>query len=175
MRKIFAAFALISTTLLLSGCSVFYPNWGATSLPEEPIIVTEETASPTTSPTPTDDTVTAEVVEPEPLETVEPEVAQEPVEVTILIADAFLDTGMLEVVAQVPGITESDGTCTLRFIGGSTEKTMTVKAQASSDYTQCFPVEMPLKDLPAGSGIVTVTYESEFHLGTSPASSVVIP
>lgn len=174
MRKIVTAFAMISAALMLSGCSVFYPNWGATALPEEQIIV-EETATPTPSESQTEAPVEEETSEPEPEETLEPAVVQEPVDVTILIAEAYLDTAMLEVVAQVPGITESNGTCTLRFIGASTEESVTVKAQASSDYTQCFPIELPLKDLPSGSGIVTVTYESEFHLGTSQASSVVIP
>ena len=81
----------------------------------------------------------------------------------------------LEVVAQVLGITESSGTCTMRFIGSDIEKTVKVSAQSASDYTQCFPIEFPLSELPSGSGIVTVKYESEFHLGTSAANSVVIP
>ncbi|MDG2497331.1 MAG: hypothetical protein P8M68_04010 [Aquiluna sp.] len=175
MRKIFAAFAMLSATLLLSGCSVFYPNWGATALPEEPAIVNEESAEPTPSETADEPTKETESPEPELQETAEPEVIQQQVAVTILIAEAFLDTQMLEVVAQIPDLTEAGGTCTLRFIGGSTEESKVVQAQASSDYTQCFPIEIPLTELPSGSGIVTVTYESEFHIGTSAASSVVIP
>lgn len=104
-----------------------------------------------------------------------PATDQLPADVVILIAEAYSDTGMLEVVAQVQGITESGGNCTMRFIGSDVEKIVKVSAQSASDYTQCFPIEVPLSDLPSGSGIVTVRYESEFHLGTSAASSVVIP
>jgi hypothetical protein len=52
---------------------------------------------------------------------------------------------------------------------------MEVRAEPSSDYTQCFPIEFPLADLPSGNGIVTVSYESASHFGLSPASSVVVP
>jgi hypothetical protein len=175
MRKFMVGLSLISATLLLSSCSAFYPNWGATSLPEEPTATietnqsTDASGEPEVSVEPTPTTTPAET------ETSEPAIKQLPAEVVILIAEAYSDTGMLEVVAKVQGITESDGTCTMRFIGSDTEKTVKVSAQPASDYTQCFPIEFPLSELPSGSGIVTVTYESEFHLGKSPASSVVIP
>ena len=175
MRKLFVGAGLIFASLVLSGCGVFYPNWGATSLPEEPVATieanqeTEASAEPEASEEPTAS------ASPEATETSEPAVAQLPVDVVILIAEAYSDDGVLEVVAQVPGITESGGTCTMRFIGSDVEKVVEVSAQAASDYTQCFPIEFPLSELPSGSGIVTVKYESEFHLGTSAASSVVIP
>ena len=175
MRSFLVASGFAMTALLLSGCSVFYPNWGATSLPEEPtgiVASTEATEEPVV------EEVTAEpepTASEEPTETATPEIVRIEAEVTILIADAFLDTGMLEVVAQIQGITEENGTCIMRFIGGDTDKSVSVAAQPSSDYTQCFPIEFPLSALPSGSGIVTVQYESEYHFGTSKASSVVIP
>jgi hypothetical protein len=52
---------------------------------------------------------------------------------------------------------------------------MRVNAEQSSDYTQCFPIEMPLSGLPAGNALVTVSYESERYIGRSAATSVVIP
>ena len=175
MRKVLLVSSVALSSLLLAGCSAFYPNWGATSLPEEPapIVETSETLAPTDTSEPTAEPEAT--ASEEPTETAEPEIVRIEAEVTILIADAFLDTGMLEVVAQVPGVTESDGSCILRFIGGETEKTVSVEAQPSSDYTQCFPIEFPLADLPSGSGIVTVQYESDHHFGVSKPSSVVIP
>jgi hypothetical protein len=175
MRKLFVGAGLIFASLVLSGCGVFYPNWGATALPEEPLVTVETNQETETSAEPEASVEPTASVSPEAAETTEAAVSQLPVEVVILIAEAYSDEGILEVVAQVPGITESGGTCTMRFIGSDTEKVVKVSAQSASDYTQCFPIESPLSELPSGSGIVTVKYESEFHLGTSAASSVVIP
>lgn len=172
---------LVSSALLLSatlaGCSAFYPNWGATGLPEEPEITQSEepTEDPSSTPTQT------ESAEPESTETPteepseEPEVERIQTQVEIIMAVAEPDFGVLTVVAQVPGIAEVGGKCIMRFIGSDTEKTFEVRAEPSSDYTQCFPIEFPLSELPSGTGVVTVSYESDFHFGTSPASSVVIP
>ena len=177
MRRILLASSAVLLSLTLVGCSAFYPNWGATGLPEEPEIV--ETIDPTEEPT----------VEPTESESAEPEVSAEPTteateepniqavqtQVDIIMAVAEPDYGVLTVVAQIPGISEAGGKCIMRFIGSDKEATMEVRAEPSSDYTQCFPIEFPLEDLPSGNGIVTVSYESDFHFGTSPASSVVIP
>jgi hypothetical protein len=95
--------------------------------------------------------------------------------VTIIMAVAEPDFGVLTVVAQIPGLSESGGMCKMRFIGSDVEKELEVRAEPSSDYTQCFPIEFPLSELPSGNGVVTVSYDSEFHFGTSPATSVVIP
>jgi len=175
VRKLLVGASLIFASLVLSGCGVFYPNWGATALPEEPVITFEANQEAETSAEPEASLEPAASETPEETETSEPATNQLAVDVVILIAEAYSDTGMLEVVAQVPGITESGGTCTMRFIGSDIEKIVKVSAQSASDYTQCFPIEVPLSELPSGSGIVTVRYESEFHLGTSAASSVVIP
>jgi hypothetical protein len=113
--------------------------------------------------------------EPEPTETEEPEIEKVQTEVTIIMAVAEPDFGVLTVVAQIPGLSESGGMCKMRFIGSDVEKELEVRAEPSSDYTQCFPIEFPLSELPSGNGVVTVSYDSEFHFGTSPAASVVIP
>ena len=173
----FRALVLASATLLLlSGCSVFYPNWGATELPEEPTLSTTpaETETVTAEPEPT---VTEEEpsAEPEPTETEEPEIERVQTEVTIIMAVAEPDFGVLTVVAQIPGLSEAGGFCTMRFIGSDVERELEVRAEPSSDYTQCFPIEFPLSELPSGNGVVTVSYDSELHFGTSPATSVVIP
>ena len=173
----FRALALASATLLmLSGCSVFYPNWGATELPEEPTLsaLPTETEAITAEPEPTDIGVEASA-EPEPTETEEPEIEKVQTEVTIIMAIAEPDFGVLTVVAQIPGLSESGGMCKMRFIGSDVEKELEVRAEPSSDYTQCFPIEFPLSELPSGTGVVTVSYDSELHFGSSPATSVVIP
>lgn len=177
MRRLFVFSSALLLSLTLAGCSAFYPNWGATGLPEEPEVTQSE--EPTTEPEPT--ATETEATEPEPTETPTEEPSEEPViervqtQVEIIMAVAEPDFGVLTVVAQVPGIAEAGGKCIMRFIGSDTEALMEVRAEPSSDYTQCFPIEFPLADLPSGNGIVTVTYESDFHFGTSPASSVVIP
>jgi hypothetical protein len=161
----------VLSAALLTGCSIFYPNWGATGLPEE-----TQTAATESDQVATESTSTTETTEPEPQPTeTETAVAKLPAEVVILMAVAEPDFGVLTIVAQVPNLSETGGTCTMRFLGNNIEKTLQVKAEPSSDYTQCFPIEFPLAELPRGNGVVTVTYESERHSGVSAATSVVIP
>ncbi len=166
MAKIRTIFIAAFTLTLLTGCSVFYPNWGAEGLPEEELVT--ESASPEETPT---ESQSAEATET-PTETAKPKLKTS---VDILMAVVEEELGVLTVVAQIPSINESDGTCTVRFLGGSVEKTLKVAAEPSSGYTQCFPIELPLSDLPSGNGVVTVTYESERHIGESAVTSVVIP
>jgi hypothetical protein len=133
-----------------------------------------ETETVTAEPEPTDTEIEASA-EPEPTETEETEIEKVQTEVTIIMAVAEPDFGVLTVVAQIPGLSESGGMCKMRFIGSDVEKELEVRAEPSSDYTQCFPIEFPLSELPSGNGVVTVSYDSQFHFGTSPATSVVIP
>lgn len=151
---------------LLTGCSVFYPNWGAEGLPEEELI------SESATPEPTETATQTPTPSQTPTETARPKIRAT---VDVLMAVVDQGAGLLTVVAQIPRISETDGTCTVRFLGGSVEKTLQVAAEPSSDYTQCYPIELPLSELPSGNGVVTVTYESERHIGESAATSVVIP
>lgn len=176
MRRVLLTLSALGLSATLVGCSAFYPNWGATGLPEEPETSVSEQA--TAEPEATDTTETAEPAATETSEpevTTEPEVRRKQVQVDIIMAVAEPDFGVLTVVAQVPGLAEANGRCVMRFIGSDREVSMEVRAEPSSDYTQCFPIEFPLLDLPMGNGIVTVSYESASHFGLSPASSVVIP
>jgi hypothetical protein len=172
MRIFLKSLAVSSLLITLTGCSVFYPNWGATSLPEpvteSETVVPEETA--------TEETSTAEA---SPEETATPEETKEPIvrkEVTVEIIMAVPEpgAGVFTVVAQIPELTESGGKCIFKYLGNGVTRTKEVKAEPSSEYTQCFPIEFPLKDLPSGNGVVTVSYESEGHFGTSAPTSVVI-
>ncbi len=177
MRRFLLASSAILLSLTLGGCSAFYPNWGATGLPEEPELAetSEATEEPSLEPTESEASEPEVTAEPtvEPTEQATVERVQTQVDLVMAIAEP--DYGVLTVVAQIPGVAESGGKCIMKFIGSNKEVSYEVRAEPSSDYTQCFPIEFPLSDLPSGNGIVTVTYESEFHFGTSPASSVVIP
>jgi hypothetical protein len=172
MRILLKSLAVSALLLTLTGCSVFYPNWGATSLPE-PVTESESVAA---EETPAAEATTEEAT---PEETQTPEETKEPivrteVAVEIIMAVPEPSIGVLTVVAQIPGMTESGGKCIFKYLGNGVTRTKEVKAEPSSEYTQCFPIEFPLKDLPSGNGVVTVSYESEGHFGTSAPTSVVI-
>lgn len=172
MRNFVKTLSVVAISLTLTGCSVFYPNWGATSLPEP---VTESQTITEEEPTATEETQTEATAEATatPEETKEPIVRKE-VSVEIIMAVPEPSVGVLTVVAQIPSMSETGGKCIFKYLGNGVSKTMEVKAEPSSDYTQCFPIEFPLKDLPSGNGVVTVSYESEGHFGTSAPTSVVI-
>lgn len=166
MPKIVKVSLIGFLTLALGGCSIFYPNWGATSLPEEHSI--SETV--TTSDTPT------ETASPSPTETETATAApKREAKVEVMFFEVLPDEGILSVVAEMSSAAESGGSCTLKFVSGSKEKSYKVKAEPSSTYTQCAPFEIELADLASGNGVFTVSYESDHYAGQSVASSVVIP
>jgi hypothetical protein len=177
MRRLLVTSSALLVSLTLVGCSAFYPNWGATGLPEEPEL--DQSAEVGEEPTVTESPEAAPEAgaseEPTAATSEEPAVVAVETEVEIIMAVVEPDFGVLTVVAQIPGIAEAGGKCTMRFIGSNKEAKMEVGAETSSNYTQCFPIEFPLSELPSGNGIVTVLYESDFHFGTSAATSVVIP
>ena len=175
MARAFKVLALASSLALLAGCSVFYPNWGATSLPEEPANSTSETtdsaAGETQEPEATESAT--ETAAPEESETQKPEPKKTTVELIMAVVEPELK--ILTVVAQLPGVSDEGGSCTFRFQAGDFEKKLTVKAEPSASYTQCYPIEVPLSQLRSGAGLVTVSYKSDLYVGTSAASSVDIP
>lgn len=169
MRIFARTLAVAALLLTLTGCSIFYPNWGATSLPEP--VTESQTVSPEVTVSPEETATTAET--PTPEETKEPIVRKE-ISVEIIMAVPEPAIGVFTVVARIPSLSESGGKCIFKYLGNGVTKSMEVKAEPSSDYTQCFPIEFPLKDLPSGNGVVTVSYESEGHFGISAPTSVVI-
>jgi hypothetical protein len=169
MRNFARILAVAAVLLTLTGCSIFYPNWGATSLPEP--VTESQTVSPEATVAPEETATPAET--PTPEETKEPIVRKE-IAVEIIMAVPEPAIGVFTVVARIPSLSEAGGKCIFKYLGNGVTKTMEVKAEPSSDYTQCFPIEFPLKDLPSGNGVVTVSYESEGHFGISAPTSVVI-
>jgi hypothetical protein len=157
MKKIIALVAASGLALMLSGCSLIYPNWGTDQNPS-----TSQSAQPSESASGT----------PTPVET-----NSTKGEATVVVDQANVDAtaGFLSVLAQVSNFNEDGGTCTLTVQAGNQSKTMSVKAESNVTTTQCFPMEISLSGLPKGTALVTVTYESAAHFGVSAGRSVLIP
>ncbi len=164
-KKISAAATIIALSLALSGCTVFYPHWGETAMP---------TPTKTTSPS------SSASIEPSPSESAtasaSPSAAPKNKAVLeVLSSEVDSETGLLTVVAQVVNTAEGGGRCTLKFISGSTSKTVSAAAEANVDTTQCFPLELNLADLPSGTGAISVSYDSVGFAGSTGSEAVLIP
>jgi hypothetical protein len=154
--------AAVALTVSVAGCSVLYPNWNTTANPGDSSTPTSsssvaptETASASATPTPTAAKAKAQIT----------------------FVDSGVDTagGVIFAVAEVTNVVEDGGLCTLTFIGAGKTKTITGKAESNATDTQCHPLEIPLIGLPKGAGLITVTYNSPTHIGTSAAIAVTIP
>jgi hypothetical protein len=164
--KLKSTIATLSTATLLvvglSGCSLLYPNWNTTAKPGDSSTpsasssaAASASASATPSPTPSLPVVKAQ----------------------ISLLDSGVDTagGNVYAVAEITNVVEDGGTCTLTFIGAGKTQKVTGKAEANATDTQCHPLQMPLAGLPKGAGLITVSYASPTHAGTSAAVAVTIP
>jgi hypothetical protein len=173
VSRFFKSLLLVGALIPLASCSVFYPNWGATGIPE-----TEITLSPTTSESQSESASPSE----EPSEsatatetaTATPTPTQQKVSVEILFAMVYPDDGVLEVVAQVPNLSEQKGECVLT-LSGPVSVSVTVPAEPSSDFMQCQPFDVELLKLSSGSYQAVVEYDSASHAGTSAAYPVEVP
>ena len=158
--------AVSSATLLLavslSGCSILYPNWNTTAKPGDSSTPStsssapaSESASPTPSPTPSVAVKKAQIA----------------------WVDSGVDTaaGVIYAVAEITNVVEDGGTCTLTFIGAGKTKTVSGKAEVNATDTQCHPLELSVSGLPKGAGLITMSYSSPTHAGTSAAVAVNIP
>ena len=159
MKNLKIVLASAFLVLTLSSCSLLYPNLG----------------KPTTSPKPTDTKTQSPTPDPTDSKTPTPDPSKGSASVDIM--DAYVDgpNGILQVIAQVTNFSEDGGNCTLTFNGGGKTATITVLAESNAANTQCRSMELALGTLPKGTGIVTVTYDSEKKHGISSATSVVIP
>jgi hypothetical protein len=146
----------------LSACSVLYPNWNTTANPGDSSTPSSsssaapsESASATASPTPTTAKAKAQVV----------------------FVDSGVDAagGVIFAVGEVTNVIQDGGTCTLTFIGAGKTKTVSGKAESNATDTQCHPLELSLAGLPKGAGLITISYSSTTHVGTSAAVAVTIP
>lgn len=93
----------------------------------------------------------------------------------VFLATVDAANGVLRVVADVPGIYEDGGICTVKVTAGATviQKHGTGAADATS--TACGQFVFSLGDLPAGTASIVVSYQSAAHAGTSGVTKVTIP
>lgn len=157
MKRVLGSVALLGLALSLSGCSLFYPNWGATTAPVD---TPTETASPTIEPTPT------QTPKPTP---------KQPVAVDILQSNADAAGGTVSVIAQASGVSEDGGICTLNIIQGSNAKSVSAKAESNVTDTQCFPLTLSIVGLAPGDATFTVSYDSSAYSGKSVPQVITIP
>ena len=163
MKKSILAVTGISLVFSLAGCSFFYPNWGQKT---PPIGTPSETTSTSASPS-SSETVTPSGT-PTPTAIVK-QIAK------INIVQSSVDSSGISVVAEALNFSEDGGNCTLVFTNGVIKKSVTVKAESNASDTQCFPMNLPLTGLPKGAGLITISYASTTHIGTSAAVAVTIP
>lgn len=148
--------------LSLAGCALLYPNWETTSNPSD-------SASPSTSSSP------APSVSESATPSTSPSAAKAKAQVTFVDSGVDAAAGVIYAVASVANVVQDGGLCTLTFIGAGKTKTVTGKSEANVTTTQCHPLELSTAGLPKGAGLITVTYDSPTHTGTSTAVGVVIP
>jgi hypothetical protein len=164
MKKAFIVALSLATALVLTGCTLFYPNSGS---PEDLI---DPTVSATDAPA--EETASEESASPSPSPSVSPTMA--PALLQILYTDT--SGGVLNVVAEVTNFAEDGGSCILSYYQGATATAVgTVMAERNVTSTQCFPFNVDFSKVPKGAIELTVSYSSENHLGESEKFEVIIP
>lgn len=166
MKKILSSAAIALCTVSLAGCSMFYPNWGATELPTT---TPSSSASVSESPTPSETPTQSASATPSPTAKID-------ADVQILDASADATAGTITVIAQVNNVTETGGSCVaLVKDAGVTKTYAAVSAESNAASTQCFPITIPLNGLASGTAAVQVSYSSGTAVGKSNFFAVTIP
>jgi len=164
MKKAFIVALGLVTAMVLTGCSLFYPNSG------NPDDAAEPTSSSSEAP--------SELKSPEESASTSPTPSASPTMSPAFFEILYTDTsgGVLNVVAEVTNFVEDGGSCTLYYYTGSTATAIgTVKAERNVTSTQCSPFNVNFSAVPKGVLELTVKYESENHLGESEKFEVRIP
>jgi hypothetical protein len=165
MRKAFIVALGLATALVLTGCTLFYPNSGTP---------TGELTDPTASSTevPGEATSPGDATSPSPSPSVSPTMAP----AVFFIQELDVSSGSLYVLAEVTNFVEDGGSCTLSYYQGATATAIaTVKAERNITSTQCFPFDINFSAVPKGSLALTVSYKSDNHIGESAKFEVNIP
>lgn len=130
------------------------------------------TSTPTATPTPT----------PVPTPTTTPTAPPTPTEPVIGTVIPFISyagwdvqAGGISVSASVPGVVESDGTCTITASSASGSYSQQFPASPSATTTECGSNVLTSPDLVTGTWTVVVTYSSAVSTGSSSGSEVDIP
>ena len=166
MKKAFIVALGLATALVLTGCTLFYPN---SANPED---AAEPTNSMSEAPSESKNPEESATSSPSPSPSVSP--TMNPSLFEILYTDT--SGGVLNVVAEVTNFAEDGGSCILSYYKGSTATAVaTVKAERNVTSTQCFPFNVDFSAVPRGVLELTVSYVSENHLGESEKFEVTIP
>jgi hypothetical protein len=163
MNKSISLLAAAALAVSLSGCSMLYPNWGQKTPP---------IGTPSTSQQPSDQPSSSSSASTSASAT--PSAPAKQV-AKINVVQSNVDSTGISVVAEAINFSEDGGSCILTYTNGTIKKTVTVKAEANATDTQCFPMNLPLTGLPKGPGLVTISYSSATHIGSSAAIAVTIP
>jgi hypothetical protein len=83
--------------------------------------------------------------------------------------------GVLRVVANVPGIYEDGGICTVKVTDGSVVLQKQNAGESDATSTACGLFTFGLSDLPSGTATIVVSYQSASHTGSSAPTEVTIP
>jgi len=163
VKKAFIVALGLATALVLTGCTLFYPNSGN---PEDLI------GPPASSSEPSDDpNSTEQSGSPSPSPSVSPTLAV--AQLQILYTDT--SAGLLNVVAEVTNFVEDGGSCTLSYYKGTTATAVaTVKAERNVTSTVC-SFNVNFSAVPKGALELIVKYESANHFGESEKFGVTIP
>lgn len=145
------------------------PTVTATPTPR-PTATATPTPAPTAAPTPTG------TVPASPLPT-DPPPAPGPGGVTPFVVSAEWDAGAgaITVSANVPGVTETDGTCTITASMGDQTISESFPASPTAAATDCGTNSVAWAEFSSGEWTVTVAYASPLSTGTSAGFPVVIP
>jgi len=157
--------AVVVLAMGLSGCSLIYPHWGATTFPTDSQTATYS-AAPSTSASASPTASASATPSTKPVQAA-----------TLQILQANVDgtAGVIDVVAQVTNTAENGGQCTLSVTSGSVTKTQVVRAESNVDTTQCFPMEVSFAGMPKGAATYRVSYSSVGFVGSTSAQAVTIP
>ncbi len=168
----------IACALPVAGCSllngpaiIVSASPSATASSPSPSVSPSPSPSPSATPSPT----VAASPSPSPVGPIQGAPAGTPVKPEVFLATVDTANGVLRVVADVPGIYEDGGTCTVKVTAGATvvQKHSTGAADVSS--TACGQFVFPLSDLPSGTASIVVSYQSTAHSGSSGATKVKLP
>ncbi len=168
------ALAVIAVTTL-AACTPF----GPTEITPTPEVTVTTSHGPTPSPSPSATRGTSASPSPSPSATISGPIQNAPVgsvvspEVFLSIVDAT--AGELQVVANVPGITENGGMCTVTVTAGSVVISKTSTGAANVTTTECGQFTFPLSELPAGTASIVVAYQSASYSGLSNTDNVTLP
>lgn len=172
-----AAALAIACALPVAGCSLLDGPAiivsGSPSATAKPSPSASVSASP--SPSPSVSASPNPSASPAPSGPIQGPPAGTPVKPEVFLATVDAANGVLRVVADVPGIYEDGGTCTVTVTAGATVIQKQGIGAADVTSTACGQYVFSLNDLPAGTASIVVSYESPAHAGTSGVTKVTIP